>query len=230
MQTCGQCHAALLSNHFTHPGKEEFSDTLRKVIKEKYPDVPVICWGNTKKGGDLGKHYHATLVRHQTHQRRHLHACKRQRMSDPPLPLQSPQPTSPTPLFPNKHTHPLTRTSPLVPHMPPTRPPHPPPAPYPPKHLPPTPHTTTHPPTPHGWGKDGGDVNTLVDMLKQVQAGQLKADYGAKAAESSRKSLDRRNSLDRWGQLKRRGGGNSLDRWGQLKRRGGATAWTGGGS
>eukprot|EP00198_Chlamydomonas_reinhardtii_P011424 XP_001700761.1 predicted protein [Chlamydomonas reinhardtii] len=62
VQTCGQCHAALLSNHFTHPGKEEFSDTLRKVIKEKYPDVPVICWGNTKKGGDLGKHYHATLA------------------------------------------------------------------------------------------------------------------------------------------------------------------------
>lgn len=62
IQTCGTCHAAFLSNHFTAPGKEEFSDTLRKVLKEKYADVPVVCWGNPKKGGDLNKHFHATVV------------------------------------------------------------------------------------------------------------------------------------------------------------------------
>ncbi len=62
IQTCGQCHGALLHNHFTAPGKAEFSDTLRKVLKEKHPDVPVICWGNARKGGDQGKHYHASLV------------------------------------------------------------------------------------------------------------------------------------------------------------------------
>ncbi|GIL78234.1 hypothetical protein Vretimale_7609 [Volvox reticuliferus] len=107
VQTCGQCHAAFLSHHFTCPGKEEFSETLRKVIKEKYPDVPVICWGNSKKGGELNKHFHATLE------------------------------------F-SKHS--------------------------------------------------GGDVNTLVDILKQVQAGQIRADYLHK---DQRKSLERRNSLER---------------------------------
>ncbi len=25
-------------------------------------DVPVVCWGNPKKGGDLNKHFHATVV------------------------------------------------------------------------------------------------------------------------------------------------------------------------
>ncbi len=39
-------------------------------------------------------------------------------------------------------------------------------------------------------------MNALVDLLKQVQAGQIKADYGGKG-DSTRKSLDRRNSLDR---------------------------------
>ncbi|GLC75881.1 hypothetical protein PLESTF_001699900 [Pleodorina starrii] len=85
---------------------EEFSETLRKVIKEKYPDVPVICWGNPKKGGDLNKHYHATLE----------------------------------------------------------------------------------------FSKHGGDVNAVVDILKQVQAGQIRPDYLHK---DQRKSLERRNSLDR---------------------------------
>ncbi|GLI63296.1 hypothetical protein VaNZ11_006203 [Volvox africanus] len=107
VQTCGQCHAAFLSHHFTCPGKEEFSETLRKVIKEKHSDVPVVCWGNPKKGGDLNKHFHATLEFSK-----------------------------------------------------------------------------------HG----GGDVNALVDILKQVQAGQIRADYLHK---DQRKSLERRNSLDR---------------------------------
>ncbi|KXZ46137.1 hypothetical protein GPECTOR_46g206 [Gonium pectorale] len=106
VQTCGQCHAAFLSHHFTLPGKEEFSDTLRKVIKEKYPDVPVICWGNPKKGGELNKHFHATL----------------------------------------------------------------------------------------DFSKGGGDINAVVDILKQVQAGQIRAEYLHK---DQRKGLDRRNSLDR---------------------------------
>lgn len=62
VQQCGTCHGALLSNHFTAPGKEEFSDTLRTLLKEKYPDVPVVCWGHPKKGGEAGKHYHASVV------------------------------------------------------------------------------------------------------------------------------------------------------------------------
>jgi hypothetical protein len=31
VQQCGKCDVALLSHHFTAPGKEEFSDALRKV-------------------------------------------------------------------------------------------------------------------------------------------------------------------------------------------------------
>ncbi len=42
--------------------------------------------------------------------------------------------------------------------------------------------------------KAGGDVNGLVDILKQVQAGQVVADYQSKGG---RKSLDRRDSINR---------------------------------
>lgn len=41
----------------------------------------------------------------------------------------------------------------------------------------------------------GGDVNALVDILKQVEAGQIRPEYLHK---DQRKSLDRRNSLERW--------------------------------
>lgn len=61
--------AAFLSHHFTALGKEEFSDTLRAVLKEKFPEVPVICWGHAKKGGKQGENYHYTMVgpRHACH-------------------------------------------------------------------------------------------------------------------------------------------------------------------
>ncbi|KAG2496069.1 hypothetical protein HYH03_005988 [Edaphochlamys debaryana] len=105
VQTCGVCHAAFLSNHFTAQGKEEFSDTLRKVLKERHPDVPVICWGKPKSGGEQGKHYHATLE----------------------------------------------------------------------------------------FSKGGGDINAVVDILKQIQAGQIKAEY----KEKGKGALGRLGSLER---------------------------------
>ncbi|KAL6760725.1 hypothetical protein V8C86DRAFT_1760085, partial [Haematococcus lacustris] len=57
----GKCDVALLSHHFTAPGKEEFSDALRKVLRDKYPTVPIVVWGHTHKAGERGKHYHHTL-------------------------------------------------------------------------------------------------------------------------------------------------------------------------
>lgn len=44
------------------PGKEEFSDALRKVLRDQYPNTVIVCWGHPKKGGDKGKHYHVPLV------------------------------------------------------------------------------------------------------------------------------------------------------------------------
>mmetsp|Transcript_6346 Transcript_6346/g.14052 ORF Transcript_6346/g.14052 Transcript_6346/m.14052 type:complete len:468 (-) Transcript_6346:1499-2902(-) len=64
LQVAGVCHGALLSHHFTAPGKEEFSDTLRKVLKEKYSTVPIVCWGHVTKGGEQGKHYHYGVEYH----------------------------------------------------------------------------------------------------------------------------------------------------------------------
>ena len=45
------------------PGKEEFSDTLRQVLREKHPNVPVIGWGCQKKAGEQGKEWHYYIVR-----------------------------------------------------------------------------------------------------------------------------------------------------------------------
>jgi hypothetical protein len=61
-QTLGKVDAALLDYKFTAPGKEEFSDTLRKVLKEKYPNTPIIGLGPKSKGGEQGKHYHGWVV------------------------------------------------------------------------------------------------------------------------------------------------------------------------
>lgn len=58
---CGRCDVAMLSHHFTAPGKQEFSDALRKVLKEKHPDAVVVCWGHPDKGGKKGEHYHFAL-------------------------------------------------------------------------------------------------------------------------------------------------------------------------
>lgn len=46
----------------TPAGKEEFSETLKEVLKSQYPDVPVICWGHSKKGGEHGKDWHHAIV------------------------------------------------------------------------------------------------------------------------------------------------------------------------
>ncbi|KAF5837331.1 hypothetical protein DUNSADRAFT_4539 [Dunaliella salina] len=57
----GGLHVALLSNHFTAPGKAEFSDALRKVLRDQFHETPIVCWGHPSRGGDKGKHYHHAL-------------------------------------------------------------------------------------------------------------------------------------------------------------------------
>eukprot|EP00197_Chlamydomonas_leiostraca_P004858 CAMPEP_0202869018 /NCGR_PEP_ID=MMETSP1391-20130828/11616_1 /ASSEMBLY_ACC=CAM_ASM_000867 /TAXON_ID=1034604 /ORGANISM="Chlamydomonas leiostraca, Strain SAG 11-49" /LENGTH=227 /DNA_ID=CAMNT_0049549263 /DNA_START=111 /DNA_END=790 /DNA_ORIENTATION=+ len=60
-QATGTVHAAFLHNRFTAPGKEEYSDALRKVLRDQHPETVVVCWGHVSKGGDQGKHYHHGL-------------------------------------------------------------------------------------------------------------------------------------------------------------------------
>lgn len=43
-------------------GKEEFSETLKESLKLKFSDVPVIGYGEQKKGGEMGKDYHHFIV------------------------------------------------------------------------------------------------------------------------------------------------------------------------
>eukprot|EP00798_Chlamydomonas_sp_ICE-L_P014729 gene14729-20773_t len=50
-----------LTSRLTAPGKEEFSDVIRKILKDKFNDVPIICYGKPSKGGDVGKHFHYPL-------------------------------------------------------------------------------------------------------------------------------------------------------------------------
>ena len=53
---------ALLHHKFTAAGKEEFSETLRKFLREKSPDTVVVGWGNGKSAGRQGENYHAFIV------------------------------------------------------------------------------------------------------------------------------------------------------------------------
>jgi hypothetical protein len=34
-----------------------------QVLKEKYPETPIVVWGHPSRGGDQGKHFHYKLVR-----------------------------------------------------------------------------------------------------------------------------------------------------------------------
>lgn len=112
-QQYGKCDAALLSHKFTAPGKEEYSETLRKVLKDKNPDIPVVCFGKVKAGGKQGEHYHYGMD-----------------------------------------------------------------------------------------AEDGADPKQIIAVLKQIQAGEIKAEYGGK---DKRKSLDgaRTGSFSRTGSMER---------------------------
>lgn len=59
---CGDVHIALLHQKFTAPGKEEFSETLRKFLKDKCPNTVVVGWGSARSGGKQGEHYHTFIV------------------------------------------------------------------------------------------------------------------------------------------------------------------------
>jgi hypothetical protein len=59
----GRADVVLMHHHFTAPGKEQFSDALRTVLKQSHASTPVICFGNPDKGGKKGEHFHHGLVR-----------------------------------------------------------------------------------------------------------------------------------------------------------------------
>ena len=44
-KAAGSVSAALLHNNFTVKGKEEFSDVIKKLLREKFPGVPLVAWG-----------------------------------------------------------------------------------------------------------------------------------------------------------------------------------------
>eukprot|EP00803_Ostreobium_quekettii_P009398 evm.model.scf_1161.3 EVM.evm.TU.scf_1161.3 scf_1161:28413-33635(-) len=57
----GKIDAALVHWRFTAPGKEAYSEVIRKTLVEKYPDCPIVAFGKKKKAGTEGKDYHAFL-------------------------------------------------------------------------------------------------------------------------------------------------------------------------
>jgi len=60
MQTkFGRVDVVLMHDRFTAKGKEEYSDAVKKVLKEKFAHVPVVCCGHVNKGGQVGKDYHS---------------------------------------------------------------------------------------------------------------------------------------------------------------------------
>lgn len=47
----GSISAALLHNNFTVKGKEEFSDVIKKLLRDKYPGMSLIAWGEPSSNG-----------------------------------------------------------------------------------------------------------------------------------------------------------------------------------
>ena len=62
VQQTGKIDAAFIHNRFTAPGKEPYSEVLRKTIRDKYSECPVIGYGKKKKAGIEGKDYKLFMV------------------------------------------------------------------------------------------------------------------------------------------------------------------------
>jgi hypothetical protein len=62
VQAYGDLPVALLHYKFTAAGKEEFSETLRKFLRDKCPNTVVVGWGSAKSGGKQGENYHTFIV------------------------------------------------------------------------------------------------------------------------------------------------------------------------
>jgi len=50
VQLHGHLDGALLHSNFTVKGKEEYSDVIKKLLRDKYPGVPLIAWGERSDG------------------------------------------------------------------------------------------------------------------------------------------------------------------------------------
>lgn len=61
VDACGRCYGILLHHNFSVKGKEDYVELLKKVIKDKFPAVPIICWGDPTRGGRLNIDYHYPL-------------------------------------------------------------------------------------------------------------------------------------------------------------------------
>jgi hypothetical protein len=67
VQAYGDLPVALLHYKFTAAGKEEFSETLRKFLRDKCPNTVVVGWGSAKSGGKQGENYHTFIVGGRAH-------------------------------------------------------------------------------------------------------------------------------------------------------------------